>query len=152
LPKADKSRAADLDPQKIAERFGAEVESVRFDFTDPATYPTAFNGVERMFFMRPPHISNIQRDMVPAMDAAKRAGVKYVVFLSLIGIEKTPYVPHYKVETYLREVNLQTTFLRCSFFFIVSLTSMLVKTPRPSALSASVTFSSTVSYGRLSVD
>jgi hypothetical protein len=69
-----------------------------------------------MFIMRPPHITNIKRDMIPSIDAAKRAGVKYVVFLSLIGIEKTKYVPHYKVETYLKEVNLQTTFLRCSFF------------------------------------
>jgi uncharacterized protein YbjT (DUF2867 family) len=109
-------RAADLDPQKISERYGATVESVRFDFTDPATYQAAFTGVEKMFFMRPPQITNIQRDMVPAMDAAKRAGVKYVVFLSLIGIEKTPYVPHYKVETYLRESNFHTTFLRSSFF------------------------------------
>lgn len=39
-----------------------------------------------------------------------------MVFLSLIGIEQTKYVPHYKVETYLKEINMQTTFLRCSFF------------------------------------
>jgi uncharacterized protein YbjT (DUF2867 family) len=37
-------------------------------------------------------------------------------FLSLIGIENTTYVPHYKVETYLKAINMQTTFLRCSFF------------------------------------
>lgn len=116
LARGGQVRAADIDSQKISERFGAEVESVRFDFTDPSTYQATFNGVEKMFFMRPPHIANIQRDMVPAMDAAKRAGVKYAVFLSLIGIEKTTYVPHYKVETYLRQINLHTTFLRCSFF------------------------------------
>jgi len=50
------------------------------------------------------------------MDAAKQAGVTEVVFLSLIGIEKAKYVPHYKVETYLQQIGLQTTFLRCSFF------------------------------------
>jgi uncharacterized protein YbjT (DUF2867 family) len=69
-----------------------------------------------MFYMRPPHLTNIQRDMKPSMDAAKQAGVTHVVFLSLIGIENAKYVPHYKVETYLRKINLQTTFLRCSFF------------------------------------
>jgi uncharacterized protein YbjT (DUF2867 family) len=52
----------------------------------------------------------------PAIEAAKRAGVKHVVFLSLIGIEKARFVPHYKVEQYLQEVAMQTTFLRCSFF------------------------------------
>lgn len=69
-----------------------------------------------MFYMRPPHITNIRRDMVPSMDAAKDAGVKHVVFLSLIGVEKSRYVPHYQVETYLEKINLETTFLRCSFF------------------------------------
>ncbi len=111
-----KVRASDTNPEMVKERFGATVEAVRFDFTDPTTYKATFIGVEKMFILRPPHITNIKRDMVPSIDAAKRAGVKHVVFLSLIGIENTKYVPHYKVETYLKEVNLQTTFLRCSFF------------------------------------
>jgi len=109
-------RAADINADKVRERFGSSVEAVKFDFTDPNTYETTFNGVEKMFLMRPPHIANIKRDMVPAMDAAKRAGIKHVVFLSLIGIEKAKFVPHYKVEQHLKEINLQTTFLRCSFF------------------------------------
>ncbi|MBE0671557.1 MAG: SDR family oxidoreductase [Anaerolineales bacterium] len=109
-------RVADRDVNKLKERFGEAVEAVRFDFTDRSTYEETFRGVKRMFYMRPPHITNIQRDMVPSMDAAKRAGVTHVVFLSLIGIENTKYVPHYKVESYLKEINVQTTFLRCSFF------------------------------------
>lgn len=109
-------RAADMNEEKIKARFGSSVEAVRFDFTDPTTYEATFKGVEKMFLLRPPHITNIKRDMYPSIDAAKRAGIKHVVFLSLIGIENAKYVPHYKVETYLKEVNLQTTFLRCSFF------------------------------------
>jgi len=109
-------RATDLDPEKVKARFGAAVEAVRFDFTDPKTYEATFKGVEKMFLLRPPHISNVKRDMFPAIAAAKRAGVKQVVFLSLIGIENAKFVPHYKVEQYLKEVQLQTTFLRCSFF------------------------------------
>lgn len=114
--KSNRVRAADRVKEKIIEQFGSSVESVRFDFTDPKTYEATFKDVEKMFLLRPPHITNIKRDMVPAIDAAKRAGVKHVVFLSLIGIENAKYVPHYKVETYLQEVGLQTTFLRCSFF------------------------------------
>ena len=109
-------RAADINVEKIKERFGPSVEPVRFDFTDPKTYEATFKDVEKMFILRPPHITNIKRDMVPSIDAAKSAGIRHVVFLSLIGIENTKYVPHYKVETYLKKVNLQTTFLRCSFF------------------------------------
>jgi uncharacterized protein YbjT (DUF2867 family) len=109
-------RAADIDEGKIKEKFGGSVEAVRFDFTNPQTYEATFKGVEKMFLMRPPQITNIKRDMVPSIDAAKRAGVKHVVFLSLIGIENMKHVPHYKVETHLKEINMQTTFLRCSFF------------------------------------
>jgi uncharacterized protein YbjT (DUF2867 family) len=116
LARGGRIRAADMDAQKLKERFGESVESVRFDFADPSTFEETFKGVKRMFYMRPPHITNIQRDMVPSMDAAKVAGVTHVVFLSLIGIEKATYVPHYKVETYLKTINMQTTYLRCSFF------------------------------------
>jgi uncharacterized protein YbjT (DUF2867 family) len=116
LARGGNVRAADMDVNKLRERFGNSVEAVRFDFTDPSTFAETFTDVTRMFYMRPPHITNIQQDMVPSMDAAKVAGVKHVVFLSLIGIENAKYVPHYKVETYLKEINMQTTFLRCSFF------------------------------------
>jgi uncharacterized protein YbjT (DUF2867 family) len=116
LARGGNVRAADMDVNKLKERFGESIEAVRFDFTDSSTFEATFRGVKRMFYMRPPHITNIQRDMVPSMDVAKRAGVTHVVFLSLIGIENTKYVPHYKVETYLRSINMQTTFLRCSFF------------------------------------
>ncbi len=109
-------RAADLDLPGLRERFGDSVECVRFDFSDPATFAPTFESVEKMFLIRPPQISNIKRDMFPAIDAAKQAGVKYVVFLSVIGIEKMTFIPHYKVETHLKEQNFQTTFLRCSFF------------------------------------
>lgn len=116
LARGEKIRAADRDVSKLKERFGDSVEAVRFDFTDPATYAATFHNVKKMFYMRPPQITNIQRDMQPSLDSAKRAGVKQVVFLSLIGIEKAKYVPHYQVETYLQELGFQTTFLRCSFF------------------------------------
>ena len=116
LAQGGQVRAADIDEQKLKERFGDAVETVHFNFTNPATYERTFQGVKQIFYMRPPHITQIQRDMVPSMNAAKAAGMKHVVFLSLIGIEKTTYVPHYKVETYLQSLNLQTTFLRASFF------------------------------------
>lgn len=109
-------RVADIDENRLSQTFGELVECVRFDFTDLGTYGATFTGVQKMFLMRPPQISNIRRDMHPAIVAAKQAGVEYVVFLSLIGIENAKYVPHYKVETCLREYNFETTFLRCSFF------------------------------------
>jgi uncharacterized protein YbjT (DUF2867 family) len=54
--------------------------------------------------------------MVPAIDAAKAAGVEQIVFLSLIGIEDNQRVPHYAVEQHLLTLGVPYTFLRCSFF------------------------------------
>jgi len=71
---------------------------------------------KKMFLMRPPHIANVQRDMFPAIGAAKAAGVQHIVFLSLVGVEGAKFVPHYKIEKYLKSSGIRTTFLRCSFF------------------------------------
>jgi uncharacterized protein YbjT (DUF2867 family) len=116
LAKGKPVRAADIDIEKIKEKFGTDVEAVFFDFTNPKTYPPTFRGIEKMFLMRPPHLANIKRDMLPAIQAAREAGIQQVVFLSLIGIEKAKFVPHYKVEQALQELNFETSFLRCSFF------------------------------------
>lgn len=108
-------RAAEVDPSRAAAQLG-DVEAVRFDFTDPATWAAAFGGVEVMFLMRPPHLSNIRRDMVPALEAAKQAGVRHMVLLSLQGAEHNRMVPHAKLEAWLRESGLTWTFVRPSFF------------------------------------
>ncbi len=109
-------RAADIFPEKVRLQFGDGVEAVLFDFARPETFARAFTGIQKLFLLRPPQISNIQKYMVPALEAAKAAGVKEMVFLSLIGIEQNKVVPHYKVEQWLIASGLDYTFLRCSFF------------------------------------
>jgi uncharacterized protein YbjT (DUF2867 family) len=89
---------------------------VRFDFTDASSWPGAFRGVEVMFLMRPPQLSNIGRDMVPALEAARAAGVGHVVLLSLQGAEHNKVVPHARIEAWLRDSGLAWTFVRPSFF------------------------------------
>jgi uncharacterized protein YbjT (DUF2867 family) len=107
-------RAVDLDPTSVAEAFG-HVDAARFDFTDPATW-TVFESVDTMFLVRPPALSNISRDMIPALEAAKRAGVQHMILLSLQGAENNKVVPHAKIEAWLRESGLAWTFVRPSFF------------------------------------
>jgi uncharacterized protein YbjT (DUF2867 family) len=109
-------RAGKSQDRLAAVRLSEGVEWVPFRFEDAATYPAAFQGIEAMFLMRPPQISNVKKLMVPAINAAIAAGVKRFVFLSLIGIENHPGVPHYAVEEYLRQSGVDYTFLRCSFF------------------------------------
>jgi uncharacterized protein YbjT (DUF2867 family) len=108
-------RAAVISEDEAA-RLPDGVDWVRFNFTDPATYADAFNGVEKLFLMRPPQISNIKRDMKPAIDYAAAAGVRHIVFLSLLGAEKNQFVPHAKVEELLLAGSVPYTLLRCGFF------------------------------------
>ena len=110
------ARAAAFD-ETDARRVSPEAsEIVLFDFTDPSTYQAAFDGVDRLFLMRPPAISNVRRDMQPAIDFAAAAGVRHVVFLSLIGVERNRIVPHAKVEKLLMAAGMGWTMLRCGFF------------------------------------
>ncbi len=103
----------DADAARVPDLGG---EQVRFDFTDPATFGPAFDGATNLFLMRPPAISDIERDMKPAIDYAVTAGVQHIVFLSLLGVEKIRIVPHAKVERLVVELGVSYTFLRCAFF------------------------------------
>ncbi len=87
-----------------------------FDFNQPATYAAAFAGVDRLFLMRPPHISDIDRSIKPVIEFAASAGVRQIVFLSLIGAESNRVVPHAKVEKLLQAGVTPYTLLRCGFF------------------------------------
>lgn len=106
--------AASRDPGRVCDRL--ECETVAFDFTDPTTYRTAFADVDALFLVRPPALSRVRRDVVPALAAAVGAGVEHVVFLSVVGADRNPLVPHARIESWLADSGLETTFLRASFF------------------------------------
>ena len=89
---------------------------VEFDFTRAETHRHAFDGIDRMFLLRPPQLSNVSREIAPAIAAAKRAGISYIAFLSLQGVEGQTRTPHYAIEELLRASGIGWTFLRPSFF------------------------------------
>ncbi|WP_178915207.1 NmrA family NAD(P)-binding protein [Natronomonas gomsonensis] len=95
---------------------GPAEEVVEFDFTDPTTYRETFDGVDSLFLVRPPQLSRIRRDIVPALAAAVGAGVEHVVFLSVIGADRNQIVPHAHIESWLDGAGVETTYLRASFF------------------------------------
>jgi len=87
-----------------------------FDFTDPGTWESALQGVSGLFLMRPPYLSNIKRDMLPFLKFLKQKKIGHVVFLSVQGADKNSFIPHNKVEHYLKELEIPYTFIRPSFF------------------------------------
>ena len=95
----------------------AQVQRRPFDFgTDHAQLAAAMAGCDRLFLMRPPQIADVQTRLFPVIDAAVRAGVTHIVFLSLQGVTHNKTTPHYAVEQYLRQVRASWTFLRPNFF------------------------------------
>lgn len=97
-----------------ARLFGAEPR--RFELTDPSTWAAALEGADRVFLVRPPHISRIRRDMMPFLSCLADREIARVVFLSVQGAESNSIVPHRRIERAIRDLDLPYTFLRPSFF------------------------------------
>ena len=91
------------------------VEPVSFDFHDPTTFAATFAGIETALVIRPPALSRV-RDLAPALRAGSAAGLRHVVFLSVQGADKIPFLPHAGIERWLRTSPMAWTFLRPSFF------------------------------------
>jgi uncharacterized protein YbjT (DUF2867 family) len=97
-------------PQKWTESSG---EAARFDLADPLTY-TAMQGCTRLFLMWPPGTTTAQ---VKALLVSARAqGLRQVAFLSVLGAEKVPVLPHRQIERLLERSGLEWVFLRASYF------------------------------------
>lgn len=108
-------RIAARDPESAGTLVpGAEV--VRFAFGDESTYAATFDGARSLFLVRPPQITAVKKRILPAIDAARAAGVRHVVFLSLQGADRNRVVPHRRVEEHLAAHGPAWTFLRPSFF------------------------------------
>ena len=92
----------------------------RFNFHDGRTFEPAMSGLKHLFLMRPPAIGNVERLMFPLLDAAVKAGVERIVFLSVTGAETRAYLPHAKIEARLallaRRTELKVGILRPGFF------------------------------------
>lgn len=96
-------------------RLDPRATAVRFEFAAPQTFAGALAGVDRVFLMRPPHISDPSA-FEPFIAAMEVAGVTRVVFLSLMGVERNPVVPHHGIEKRLRAARLRSVFLRPGFY------------------------------------
>ncbi len=108
--------AAVRDVARARGRLGDGIAYVPFDFERPDTHAAAFSGIERLFLVRPPELADVRGVIAPAIRAARAAGVRHVVFLSILGAERNRVVPHHRIEQTLRESGMDWTFLRASYF------------------------------------
>lgn len=89
------------------------VRPVRFDVADPATH-AALRGAAVLFAMWPP--GTAVSDLGRLFTAAREAGVRRVVFLSILGAERLPFLPHRQIERRLEASGLDAVLLRSGYF------------------------------------
>lgn len=99
-------RAAVRSPTDSSISLLTDVESVTFDFEQPQTFEPALIGITTLFLVRPPAISRVKKYIYPAIAAAMAAGVRHIVFLSLLGAERNRIVPHAQIEAYIKSIGL----------------------------------------------
>jgi len=112
LKKGAKVIAGIRDPAG-AEHLPDGVEARTFNFGACAEeLEDVLEGADRLFLMRPPQIADVQSQLFPVLDAAKRRGIRQTVFLSLQGVQQNTATPHHAVEEYMRHIDVQKMIYR----------------------------------------
>jgi len=106
-------------PEKL-EAFTRE-EKVKGDYSDPASLADAFEGIQTAFivsgYAAPGERALLHKN---AIDAAVRAGVSHLVYLSFQGAAPDSRFPmsrdHFQTEAFIRQSGIAYTILRDSFY------------------------------------
>lgn len=95
-------------------------KAVAGDLLDPATIRTAFLGMDGVFLLNAVSATECHEGLM-AVNGARMAGVKKVVYMSVQGVDKAPHLPHFgaklSVEAALKASGLAFTILRPNNFF-----------------------------------
>lgn len=110
-------RVAANTPEKIDRLYGPDVPRTRFSFADRATWAATLDGVTTLFLLFPlPHPRTARSWMLPFVEAAKAAGARHIIYLSVPTAGDTKFVPHYAVERAIEASGVPFTFLRAAYF------------------------------------
>jgi uncharacterized protein YbjT (DUF2867 family) len=107
-------RAATRDPSRYG--FRASVETVGFDFDRPDTFAAALEGVQKVFLVARPGDNHSDRAAVPLIDEAKKRGVRLIVNLTAIGVERDETFMLRILEKYIEASGLAYVHLRPNWF------------------------------------
>ena len=114
-----------IDRAKTVFKDFPQLHYVRFNFEDAGTFASALADIDRIFLLRPPHISDTDKYIKPLISKIKENNIREIVFLSVQGAEKSKVIPHNKIERLIKENNLDYIFLRPSYF-MQNLTTTLI--------------------------
>lgn len=96
-----------------------------FDFENGESFKTAFSGIDILFLLRPPHISNVDKYFRPLLISAQENGINNIVFPSVEGVEQSNMIPHNKIERVIKSPGFNYIFVRPSYFMQNLTTTLL---------------------------
>lgn len=111
-------RAGYRSPERVEEARRVGVDAVLVDYRDAGSLDRAMAGVERVFLVAPPVEDLAELERGP-LDAARRAGVRHLVKLSVWAARTEDFVfgrPHRAIEELIERSGLAWTFLRPNGF------------------------------------
>jgi len=91
------------------------VDIVDFNYEKPETFDKTVEDVDTVFIVAPPVRSDNDKLIIPFIDAAKRAGVKYIVNLAAMGVEHSDN-PMRRIEQHIEQSGIPHTFLRPNWY------------------------------------
>lgn len=98
------------------EKAKAGVDSVRLDYTEPATFASAMNGVSGLLLMAPPLDGDAPGKLGPVIAQAKKSGIDHIVLISAFGVNHNEQAPLRVMEHMVIDSGVPWTILRPNFF------------------------------------
>jgi uncharacterized protein YbjT (DUF2867 family) len=116
-PKTVEVRALTRSPETA--RFPAGITAVKGDLSDVDGFKAALQGVSTLFLLGP-NVADESTQVLLALNAARGAGVKGVVYLSVFNANDYADLPHFAskaaVERMVEAFDLPVTLLRAAYF------------------------------------
>ena len=109
-------------PDKLGTYASLGIDVRPGDFNDPGTLNTAFKGVDRLLLISTDDLFSGKRiqQHKNAIEAAKRAGVRHILYTSMPEPEASTFIPfsrdHVATETAIQESGLGFTILRVAWY------------------------------------
>lgn len=101
-------------PAETPRHVSATADVAAFDFENDGTWGDTLAGIDRVFLLRPPGVSTATIGQFA--EAAARADVDRVVYLSGIGAGWNVFNPHFWSERRVKATDTSHTLLRASYF------------------------------------
>ncbi len=114
--KGESVRAATRRASAASQHLASNVEVVEFDLRRSETFAPALAGADRVFLIARPGDPRPHDTAIPFIDEAKKDGVRLIVNLTAIGVERVDDFPLRLVEKYLEASGIAWTHLRPNWF------------------------------------